>query len=197
MTRSLLTLGILLPSIGVVLSISGCAARSDPYSAVDPDRRDTARAESLTRQAADLIESDPPEAERLLREALAADLFHGPAHNNLGVIFLNAGKLYEAAGEFEWARKLMPGHPDPRLNLGLALERGGRVNEALDAYRAALSIAPEHLPTAQALARCQLRYDRTDSETVSILRMIELHGNDTWRAWAASQRMAHGNQSRD
>lgn len=189
MIRTLLVLGTLLPAIGVALPTSGCATRSGPYQPTDPQLRDTVRAESLTRRSADLIESNPSEAERLLRDALTADLFHGPAHNNLGVIYLNAGKLYEAAGEFEWARKLMPGHPDPRLNLGLALERGGRVNEAMDAYRAALSLAPEHLPTAQALARCQLRHGRADAGITALLAMIELRGDAAWRAWAADQRM--------
>jgi len=193
MTRNLRTLFVLTTLLfaqGALLSMFGCASRSGPYQPADLQRRDTVKAESLTRQAADLIESDPAEAERLLRAALTADLFHGPAHNNLGVIYLNAGKLYEAAGEFEWARKLMPGHPDPRLNLGLALERGGRVDEALDAYRAALSLAPEHLPTAQALARCQLRHARTDAGTVALLAMIEIRGDAAWRAWAADQRMS-------
>lgn len=193
MTRNLRTLFVIITLLfaqGALLSMFGCASRSGPYQPADPQRRDTAKAESLTRQAADLIETDPAEAERLLRAALTADLFHGPAHNNLGVIYLNAGKLYEAAGEFEWARKLMPGHPDPRLNLGLALERGGRIDEALDAYRAALSLAPEHLPTAQALARCQLRHTRTDAQTPALLTIIELRGDPAWRTWAADQRQS-------
>lgn len=184
-------------TLGAALALSACASGSGPYQPADPQRRDSAKAESLTRQAADLIESNPAEAERLLRQALTADLFHGPAHNNLGVIYLNAGKLYEAAGEFEWARKLMPGHPDPRLNLGLALERGGRIDEAIETFRAALSLAPEHLPTAQALARCQLRHARTDVQTASLLAIIELRGDATWRAWAAEQRMSMGAASRD
>lgn len=195
--RTLFAILTLLPTLTAALSLSACASGSGPYQPADPQRRDTAKAESLTRQAADLIESDPAEAERLLRAALTADLFHGPAHNNLGVIYLNEGKLYEAAGEFEWARKLMPGHPDPRLNLGLALERGGRVDEALDAYRAALSLAPEHLPTAQALARCQLRHARTDAGTVDLLAMIEMRGDAAWRAWAADQRMSRGDVGRE
>lgn len=195
--RTFLVIVTLLPTLGAALTIFGCTTGSGPYQPADPQRRDTAKAESLTRQAADLIESDPADAERLLRQALTADLFHGPAHNNLGVIYLNAGKIYEAAGEFEWARKLMPGHPDPRLNLGLALERGGRIDEAIDAYRAALSLAPEHLPTAQALARCQLRHARTDAQTPSLLAIIELRGNPAWRAWAADQRMSMGVPSRD
>jgi Flp pilus assembly protein TadD len=54
------------------------------------------------------MDSEPEKAERLLREALTADLWHGPAHNDLGVIHLRRNELYEAASEFEWARKLMP-----------------------------------------------------------------------------------------
>lgn len=60
---------------------------------------------------------DIAKAERLFRSALAADPYCGPAHNDLGVVYLKGGQLYEAAAEFDWARKLMPGHPDPRLNL--------------------------------------------------------------------------------
>lgn len=195
--RTFLVIVTLLPTLGAAFTICGCTIGSGPYQPSDPQRRDTAKAESLTRQAADLIESDPAQAERLLRQALTADLFHGPAHNNLGVIYLNAGRLYDAAGEFEWARKLMPGHPDPRLNLGLALERGGRVDEALEAYRAALSLAPEHLPTAQALARCQLRHARTSAQTMSLLAIIELRGDAAWRAWAADQRLRMAGTNRE
>jgi len=57
----------------------------------------------LTHEAATLIDADPATAEKLLREALTADLYHGPAHNNLGVLYLKMSppKLYEAASEFE------------------------------------------------------------------------------------------------
>lgn len=180
-----LTLLVLAGLFGVP---SGCTShRSGPYSPTEPARRDTAAAERLTREAADLIASNPTKAEELLREALTADLFHGPAHNNLGVLFLNAGQLYEAAGEFEWARKLMPGHPDPRLNLGLALERGGRIDEAIEAYRTALSLAPQHLPTLQALTRCQIRHARRDATTRANLEQIAMSATQEWRSWARDQ----------
>lgn len=169
------------------LGAPGCHIPQGPYRAQDPEHRDTARAEQLTRRAADLITADPGKAESLLREALSADLFHGPAHNNLGVIYLNQGRLYEAAGEFEWARKLMPGHPDPRLNLGLALERGGRIDEAIDAYHSALETTPEHLPTIESMASCQIRYGRQDSRTTELLSLIAMRGDKRWRAWAQDQ----------
>lgn len=184
-------LACLLLAVGPA-TLPACAARTGSYAPADPVRRDTSRAESLTRQAAALIDSDPARAERLLREALTADLYHGPAHNNLGVLYLNAGRLYEAAGEFEWARKLMPGHPDPRLNLGLALERGGRIDEALDAYRSALTAAPEHLPTLQALARCQLRHDRPDMHTPRYLELIAMRSEPEWRVWARERMLVSG-----
>ncbi|HKX46132.1 MAG TPA: tetratricopeptide repeat protein, partial [Planctomycetota bacterium] len=104
---------------------------SSPYAPQREAARNTTKAEQINREAADLIAGDPERAEALLRDALTADLFYGPAHNNLGVLYLGQGKLYEAAGEFEWARKLMPEHPDPRVNLALVLQRAGRLDDAI------------------------------------------------------------------
>ena len=106
-------------------------------------------------------------------------------------MYLNQGKLYEAANEFEWARKLMPGHPDPRMNLALTLERAGRIDEALATYGTALEVYPNHLPTIQALARLQLRHDRTDERTGDFLEEIAMRGETPqWRDWAREQ-MTH------
>lgn len=179
-----------IPNLAVtVLLLGGCQTpASSPYRSADPARRDSIRAQALTQEAADLINEDPLRAETLLRDALAADLYHGPAHNNLGAIFLKQGRLYEAASEFEWARKLMPGDPDPRMNLALALERGGRVDEALATYRTALEVYPNHLPTLQALARCQLRYGAMNDHTLEYLGEIALRSDDVrWRDWARLQ----------
>lgn len=145
-------------------------------------------AQALNASAAELIDSDPAQAEKLLRQALAADLYFGPAHNNLGVLYLKQGKLYEAAGEFEWARKLMPGHPDPRMNLALTLETAGRTDEALAEYNSALEVYPEHLPTIQALTRLQIRSGKGDERTHERLATIALQSSDpAWRDWAKQQ----------
>lgn len=180
----------------MVMMLAGCGSsrRVDgAYSAISESARSPLEAQRLTLRAGALIGEDPLEAERLLREALSHDLYHGPAHNNLGAIHLARGELYDAASEFEWARKLMPGHPDPRLNLGLALEKAGRASEAIEAYRTALDVYPGHLPTFQALSRCQLRHGLADDQTRDRLQEIALRGDVEWRAWAMDWLLRLGN----
>ncbi len=182
-------LGLCIMAIGTIFC-TGCAGNKSPSTSVSAGTRDPARAQQLTLQAADLLDSGPEKlarAESLLRDALAADLFHGPAHNNLGVVYLKQSKLYEAANEFEWARKLMPGHPDPRVNLGVTLERAGRMDDALQAYTSALEAYPDHLPATQALVRLQIRTGRTDTHTRPRLESIALRGDPTWQTWARLQ----------
>lgn len=169
--------------------LAGCRSGRGPYSGQSEAARSPAQAERLTLEAADRIaaggDGDLDRAEALLREALAADLFHGPAHNNLGVVHLKRGRLYEAASEFEWARKLMPGHPDPRVNLALTLERAGRPDDAAEAYGAALEVHPGHMPATQGLARLEARRGRYDAGTSARLREIALGGtSEAWQSWA-------------
>ncbi len=168
----------------------GCAStqRSDPYAPLTEADRDSTLAGRLNEQASDLMDKDPAQAESLLRKALAADLYCGPAHNNLGVLLLRRDDLYGAASEFEWARKLLPGHPDPRMNLAMTLEAAGRTNDALDAYASALEVYPEHLPSMQAMASLQVRTGRADDRTPGMLREIAMRGeSDTWKSWARTQ----------
>ncbi len=175
----------------VTLVAAGCASnpRPGPYTPMAEAARDPAASQRLAQEAVKVVATDPARAEALLREALNADLYNGPAHNNLGALYLSQGKLYEAAGEFEWARKLMPGHPDPRLNLALVLERAGRTDEAIATYATALEVYPEHVPTMQALTRLQLRAGRTDDRTPRMLDEVALRGETpAWREWARFQR---------
>lgn len=177
-------------AIAATAVLSGCASSpralrsSSPYTTPSEASRDTIAAQRLHQEAARLMESDPAKAESLLREALAADIFFGPAHNNLGVLFLSRGQLFEAASEFEWACKLMPGQPDPRVNLALTLESAGRTEGAMDAYATALEVSPGYLPAIQGLASLQLRIGQADHRTPALLELIALRGDETWRQWA-------------
>ena len=174
-------------AVGVV---SGCASTksSGPYSPLSEATRDPAKSQALCQEAVACSDDDPARAEKLLREALNLDLYNGPAHNNLGVLYLKQGRLYESAGEFEWARQLLPGHPDPRMNLALTLEKAGKVDEALSTYATALEVYPDHIPTMQAMARLQLRSGKADPTTRLMLEQISLRGeSERWRDWARMQ----------
>ena len=189
--RSCLLLVAALPLL-LCLGPGGCVSdvrdRDHVYSAPSDVSRNPLEAQRLNQEAAELLHEDPGRAEALLRRALTADLYHGPAHNNLGVLYLGQGRLYEAAHEFEWAKKLLPGHPDPRMNLALTLERAGRIDEALATYDTALEVYPNHLPTMQALCRAQLRHGRADDRTAGMLDEIALRGEtEQWRSWAREQ----------
>ena len=177
--------------VGLVLiaQVGGCRSSSpSPYVDQPPIRRDIPRAQELAAKAVDLMTRDPERAEDLFRDALAADLYHGPSHNNLGVLLLGRGEFYEAANEFEWARRLMPGHPDPRMNLAITLEKAGRVDEAIAQYRRALEVHPGHRPTVQALTRLEVRAGRVTDETLGRLGVLSLEGEtNQWRRWAQDQ----------
>ena len=181
----------------LLMIVAGCSSQqkaTGPYAVQEESLRDTEKAKNLTIAAANRIDADPSTAEELLREALAADLFHGPAHNNLGVVFLAQGKLYEAAGEFEWARKLMPGHPDPRVNLALTLERAEKTDDALAAYSAALEVHPGYLPAIMGAASLAARTGREDERLAGWIEEIALRAEDeAWAKWAR-ERLALGSR---
>ena len=173
----------------LVLALAACRSTGrGPYSSTNEATRNTVHAQELNAKAADAITSSPAEAERLLREALTADIFFGPAHNNLGVVYLQQGRLYEAAGEFEWARKLMPGHPDPRMNLALTLEQAGKTEEAIATYKTALEVWPGHIGSIQALAKVHVLAARPDAHLPEWLQEVAMRGEtEAWRIWARRQ----------
>ena len=175
--------------IPLLLASCHSAGSSSPYAVQSEAERATTVAEKLSREGADLIATDPSKAEALLRDALTKDLYYGPAHNNLGVVFLNEGKLYEAAHEFEWARKLLPGNPDPRVNLALTLERAGRTDEAFKSYETALEVSPEYLPAIEGAASVAMRSSRSEPRLRAWLDAIALGSPDSnWSTWAKSAR---------
>lgn len=178
--------------VAAALLAPGCTSGDHARGPYRPGavERDIARAEDLYQQARPLRASQPERAEELLRQALTADLYHGPAHNDLGVLLLQQERLYQAAREFAWARKLMPGHPDPRVNLAIALERGRKHQEALAAARAALEVRPGHLPAHQAIAVIQCRNGLADADTAGHLAaIVERSADADWRRWAETWRL--------
>lgn len=184
---SMRSAAVIMLAVWLAGMLAGCGGSSRVVHRPGTDeRREVSRAAELTRRATAIAATDAAQAERLLREAVEADPFNGDARNNLGVLFMDSGRLFDAALSFEAARKLLPAHPDPRLNLGLTLERAGRIDDAIAAYEDALEVRSDHVPAMQALAMCRIRHARSDAGTDALLREIAMRGEtEAWRSWAA------------
>jgi tetratricopeptide (TPR) repeat protein len=70
----------------------------------------------------------------------------------LGEVLLQQGKVAEAAGHFDQARRLQPDLPARHFNLANALVQLGRVAEAVDCYQQAVRLDPSGAEACHALA---------------------------------------------
>ena len=180
---------------GLVLA-AGCAANSGRATArrtyrtvqTDPLRETDVAKRYASQGLAHLDAGRLDEAEQAFREALAADVEHGPAHNNLGKVYYQQQDWYQAAWEFEYARKLMPNRPEPRNNLGLVLEQVGKLDDAVNHFREAVGLAPDNIRYRANLARALIRRgDRTEEVRVLLQQILDQDTRPQWLIWAKQQ----------
>ena len=117
------------------------------------------------------------EAERCCHEALAIDAGHGDSLHLLGVL---ASLAHQNDRAVEWfARALRTG---PKLdylkNLGAALHRLGRLEEALKAYDKALMFAPEDAEIWTNIGKALMQAGRLDEASLSFEHALKL--NPRW-----------------
>lgn len=188
----------LLLTAAVLLSGCGWTAMSADQTeyrttAGDP-RRDTELAGMLNARAVQLItQGCLAEAEAVLKDALSADLFHGPAHSNLGVVYFQQQKFYLAAWEFQYAIKMMPTKAEPRNNLGLVFEAVGKLREADEQFEQALALDPENPQIIGNLAKTRIATNRKDEVTRQLLTDLVLKDcRPEWTAWARERLVLMG-----
>ena len=175
------------------------ASQSEYETVADAPGRDAAAAEAHHARATRLIErGDWPAAEAALKEALAADVMYGPAHNNLGKVYFHQGKLYLAAWEFQYAAKLMPNVPEPKNNLGLVFESAGKLDEAVSSYDEAMRIEPDNPQFIGNLARARMRRgDRDESVRELLSSLVLRETRPEWADWARTRLAEMGDGDRD
>lgn len=190
MFRRIALICLLLTAV-LAVHTTGCQSDSTPsdkpYKTAGHDpKRNTPLARQLTDEAVELIaEGRLDKARGKLTSALAADLFYGPAHNNLGSIHLQEKHYYQAAWEFQYAAKLMPEQYKPKNNLGLVFEQVGQLDKATTCYEDALALAPESVDVAANLARAYVRAGRKDEKTRELLTQVLMqHPSQRWTSWA-------------
>ncbi|MAI33749.1 MAG: hypothetical protein CBE00_08060 [Planctomycetaceae bacterium TMED240] len=180
-----------LATASLLVIIVGCASFSDQHASLIKieSSRNPAKAQRLTLAGVNALENGEPEyaAEKLL-SAIRADPQYGPAHNNLGLLQFDDGKLYEAVLSFERARELMPTDPAVYYNLGLVLEKAGKKNQALEFYRQAVEIDPTEAHFLGNLVRLRRRLDENGPDVVAQLQdLMLIETRPDWRAWASEQ----------
>ena len=74
------------------------------------------------------------------------------AHNNLGILLTEQGKLKEGIDHYSAALRIKPDHAKAHYNLGNALASQGRLEEAIDHYSEALRIKPDYASAHNNLA---------------------------------------------
>jgi tetratricopeptide (TPR) repeat protein len=84
----------------------------------------------------------------LLGFSVAFNLFAGvehyaAAHNDLGAVLMQVGKINDAIGHYEQALRINPNYADVHYNLGGALVQAGRVPEAIGHWQQAVRIKPD------------------------------------------------------
>lgn len=181
----------------LLFSLTACSTNSkqsaserDGYRTIPAQLgRNTEQARDLTAKAAiALDEGRMEEAEKLLRDALTEDVMYGPAHNNLGQLYYQQKRYYEAAWEFQYAIRLMPHQPIPRNNLGLVFEATGQLDDAVEQYGLAVAEEPDNPELLGNLARAHIRRGDRSPEVRELLQQIVM--KDTrpeWREWAQAQ----------
>lgn len=120
-----------------ILVFSLCLAWGPPVLAA----ADCNRAEELVRRSVET--NDQGLKERYLREALFHCPGHHQAHNNLGLVFENQGRLDLAAQHYRQALRLHPSYPPALAGLGDVALTQGRYQQAAENYRDFLATLPE------------------------------------------------------
>jgi protein O-mannosyl-transferase len=83
--------------------------------------------------------------ETLWRDTLSKNPNAWIAHNNLGLVLKDQGKLSEATEHYEQVLRLQPDNVEAHNNLGVMLQNRGKVLEAMEYYKQALRIKPDDI----------------------------------------------------
>ena len=120
-------------------------------------------------------------SESLFSHTLAVEPRNYVAENRLGDALMTQGSLPEAIMRLSKAVELAPSDPGSVCNLGMALARAGRAEEAMGWYRTNLLTHVDHRQSLSGLADLLASLGRTNEAVATYQRRLALkpeHGSD-------------------
>ena len=100
------------------------------------------------------------------------------AHNNLGTVLLQKGKVDEAIAHFQKAFEIKADNLEARANLGSALLHKGELDEAIAQYYKAIEIKPDSALAHYDLANVLLQKGQVDEAIAHYEKAIEIKPDD-------------------
>lgn len=174
-----------------IAPLGGCASSRSAASLQASDPAQVSAAYDLILEAQDAERRDKPEqAVALYREGLAKYREFPAAWNNLGSLLMDQSRYLEAVECFQAAADLAPKDPRPPYNQGLAWDRAGYLDDALEFYDRALGRDPQFLPALRGAIRAERLLGRGSQSTLDRLKIALLMEQDPkWRDWFNLQRL--------
>ncbi len=96
------------------------------------------------------------------------------AHNNLGNVLLQQGKVDEAMAHYQTALQFNPDYAEAHYNLGNVLCQKDRVNEAIIHYQTALQINPDYEEAHNNLGNALLKKGRVDEAITQYQQALQI-----------------------
>ena len=117
------------------------------------------------------------DSETLWTHAIACTERNAVAHNNLGALRAERGRLDEAVVQIEKALEIQPDYADAHDNLGVVLTDQGRIEEAIVHLNKALAANPNLAGAHYNLARALFRRGSVDEAMTHYRKALEINPN--------------------
>ena len=117
-------------------------------------------------------------SESLFTHALAVTQENWMAHNNLGGVLSDQGRLDGAVGHFGEVVRIRPEFAEGHYNLALALDRSDRPQEAIAQYQEAIRLNPSYAPAHYNFANVLLHAGRLPEAIEHYEASLRLHPVD-------------------
>jgi Flp pilus assembly protein TadD len=101
------------------------------------------------------------------------------AHNNLGVLLRNQGRIEEAMEHCQKAFQLNPNYAESPDSLGTALAAQGRFDEAIEYYRKAIQINPNYADALNSLGIALAAEGRFNEAIENYYKAIQINPNNS------------------